>query len=99
MYKYKIENKNDIKVYNVVFAVSNLPCSFEEERLLLLEDMPGTKPFEYVLVEGYHCSCYDFNDIEWECLVLTIDELERILINADGPLRRKLKEFLKDYFN
>lgn len=95
---YKIENRNDIKVSNVVFAYSNLPLSFEEERLLLLEDMPGTRPYEYVLAEGWHCSCFDFNDIEWSCLKLTIEELEKILQNDKSFLRLKLKDFLKGYF-
>lgn len=96
---YKIKNKNDIKVFNVVFATSNLPCSFEEERLLLLENMPDTLPFEYVLAEGYHCSCYDFNDIEWDCLSLTIDELERLLLNSNSRLRLELRRFLKEYLS
>ena len=69
------------------------------KRLLLLEDMPDTKIDEYVLVEGEHCSCYDFDETNWDCTKLTKDELNKLLEKIEdlGTLRKELKEFLARY--
>lgn len=66
MEKYNLKNKTDIKMHNVLFATTS-SRDYEMERLLLLEDMPDTEYNEFVLVEGYHCSCYDFDETNWEC--------------------------------
>ena len=42
----------------------------------------------YVLVEGYHCSCYGFDETEWDCTKLTETELKKILNSNNGELRK-----------
>ncbi len=93
MREYTIFKHIDIKPYNILYAVTSEP-DYEMERLMLLEDMPETNYKEYVLVEGYHCSCYDFDDTNWEATVYTKEELEKLLENADRGLRAKLKNFI-----
>ena len=41
MEKYNFKNKTDIKMHNVLFAITS-ERDYEMERLLLLEDMPDT---------------------------------------------------------
>lgn len=97
MKNYEIKNKQ-IKLHNVLFAATS-EVDYEMERLLILEDMPDTAYNEYVLVEGFHCSCYGFNDTNWDGTLLTKEELLKILdVNDYRGLRKKAKMFLKEYF-
>lgn len=98
MEKYNLKNKTDIKMHNVLFATTT-ERDYEMERLLLLEEMPDTNYDEFVLAEGYHCSCYDFDETEWDCIKLTRAELEKMLENVEDSetLRKELKEFLSRY--
>lgn len=95
MRKYNLKNKDYIKLSNVLFATTS-PCDWEMNRLLLLEHMPDTNYNEYVLAEGYHCSCYDFDETDWDCIVVTEEELSKILKDSYG-LRLRLKKFLENY--
>lgn len=76
MEKYEL-NKNNIKLHNILYAVTS-PNGYEMYRYLLLEDMPDTKWDEYVVVEGFHCSCYDFDDTKWEAIKYTKEELVKL---------------------
>lgn len=75
----KLEMK-DVKIdaSTIVFAYTT-PNDYEMSRFLLLEKDYDT----YIIVEGDHCSCYDFEDIEWTAMEYTLDELKKI---ADGTL-------------
>lgn len=97
MKRYNLRNKDDIKMHNILFATTS-NRDYEMSRLILLEDMPDTKA-EYVLAEGYHCSCFDFDETEWDCVELTENELRKILRNErnNRSLRGQLKEFLDIY--
>ena len=95
MEKYNIKGKK-IELHNILFATTS-ERDYEMNRLLLLEDMPYTKYGEYVLAEGGHCSCYDFDETEWDCVKITDDELNKILEQNNWGLRNRLKEFLKNY--
>lgn len=90
-------NEKEIKLHNVLYCVTS-EIYYEMNRLMLLEDMPDTEPGEYVLVEGYHCSCYNFDDTQWDATVYTDDELSKLLSYCKNyELRQKLKEFLIYY--
>ena len=93
MEKYNIKGKL-IMPHNILFAVTS-PNDWEMTRLILLEKMPDCNYDEYVLVEGYHCSCYNFDETEWDCIKLTKDELNKILENEKYGLRKELKDFLE----
>ena len=95
MEKYNIKGKK-IELHNILFATTS-ERDYEMNRLLLLEDMPDTEYGEYVLAEGGHCSCYNFDDTEWDCVKITDDELNKILEQNNWSLRNRLKEFLKNY--
>ena len=76
MEKYDLKDK-EIKLHNVLYAITT-PPDYEMERFLLLENMEDTKYDEYVLVEGGHCSCYDFDETEWEAIKYTREELIKL---------------------
>ena len=90
---YNIKDKK-VQLHNIVCAITSEP-DWEMSRLILLEDMPNTEYGEYVLIEGGHCSCYGFDDTEWDCIQLTEDELKTILKDNCYGLRREVKEILK----
>ena len=90
-------NEKEIKPHNILYCVTS-EIYYEMTRLILLEDMPDTELGEYVLVEGDHCSCYDFDDTYWDATVYTGDELVKLLMNCGkDELRLKLKDFLNYY--
>lgn len=96
MEKYNLKGKG-IKLHNIVFAITSAR-DYDMDRLLLLEDMPDCNYREYVLCEGGHCSCYGFDDTEWDCIKLSEEELKTIADKNDwNHLRSELKKFLKDY--
>lgn len=100
MDNYNIKD-NKPKLHNILFATTS-PKDYEMDRLLLLEDMPETEYGEYVLVEGYHCSCYGFDDTRWEATKYTKDELSKLLTreyNEDYEYNRcRLKRFWAQYW-
>ena len=93
----------EIKLHNIVISLTS-HIDYEMTRWILLEDLEDLEYKEYVVVEGYHCSCYDFNDTKWEAIKYTKDELLRL---AKEKLKRNFwygeeKQFydsILDYFN
>lgn len=79
MEKYNLK-KNDIKIHNIVIAYTTAP-DYEMSRYFLLEDMKDLKYNEYLIVEGYHCSCYGFDDTRWEAIKYTKEELLKIAMD------------------
>lgn len=76
MEKYDLK-KGNVKFYNIVIAITSEP-DYEMERWLLLEDLKDLKYDEYVIVEGCHCSCYGFDDTQWDAMKYTKEELIKI---------------------
>lgn len=95
MEKYNLKDKK-IELHNILFAITS-ERDYNMERLLLLEDMQDTEYGEFILAEGGHCSCYDFDETEWDCIKVTKDELNKIIEQNDWGLRKRLKEFLSSY--
>ena len=101
MEAYKID-KNNIKLHNIVFAITS-EQDYEMKRYLLLKNLEDLNYGEYVIVEGYHYSCYDFDDTEWEATIYTEDELiklakENIEKNTWWGEEKKLYKFILEYF-
>ena len=96
MRKYELKGK-DIKLHNILFATTSTE-DYEMSRLILLERMPDTDYDEYVLIEGWHCSCYEFDDTEWEAIIFSREELNK-LTQAEpySNERKQLNDFWKAY--
>jgi hypothetical protein len=97
MKKYEIKNKTDLKMHNILFCTTSKE-DYEMERLMLLEYMPDCE-HQYVLIEGYHCSCFDFDECTWHAIELNQEELIKLLKNTREyeTLRKELKNFLINY--
>lgn len=75
-------NNMVIKPHNILFAWTSEP-DWEMSRIIVLENLEGVIGYDEVLVlEGGHCSCYDFDETSWDGIVYTKDELKK-LANAD----------------
>lgn len=81
----------DIKPHNILFATTS-DQDYSMERTFLL-DISGT----YVIVSGSHCSCYGFDETEWEAIEYTKEELKQLPLDY-GDIERELKLFIKRYF-
>jgi len=87
---------NDIKAHEILFAITS-PDGYEMERLILLEI--GNMG-EYILLEGYHCSCYEFDIADWEATAYSEEELAKLIqAEKSDPLRIRLRQFLEYYKN
>lgn len=76
MEKYDLKNKK-IKLHNIVITITS-SIDYYMERYMLLEDLEDLKSNEFVVVEGSHCSCYGFDDTEWEAIKYTEVELLKL---------------------
>lgn len=83
----KIANKFDISkipFYSIIFTVSSDDCCCDWERLYYVEDINSNGDIDYVsylIIDGSHCSCYDFDSTEWTATEYTFDELKTLVNN------------------
>ena len=78
-----------IMPHNIVVAWTSEP-DYEMSRIILLENGYD----EYVVLEGGHCSCYDFDETEWDATVYETGELIK-LANADYNQNDKFWQLVK----
>jgi hypothetical protein len=50
---------------------------YEMTRLVLAENQPEYG--QHTLIEGYHCSCYGFEDTRWEATIYEADEFKSLM--------------------
>lgn len=95
-------SKNEITLANVVYCITS-KIDYSMKRLLILENMPTMVYGEYMFVEGYHCSCYGFDETEYEATIYNTEELMKILSKYDyydyDELRRQAYIFMNYYLN
>lgn len=82
----------DIKLHTIVFAYTS-PIDDEMCKQILLKSNKG----DYILVEGSHCSCYDFDDTEWDATEYTEEEL-KVLANAEYNAHYIFWSMVREYF-
>ena len=100
MERYNLK-KEKIMFHNIVIANTSAP-DYDMSKWLLLEDLEDLKYNEFVVVEGGHCSCYGFDDTEWEAIKYSKEELLKIV--EDRMSKRsyyieeiKFYELVRDY--
>lgn len=81
---YRLKDKDkafdyskNIGLHNIVFSVTSNK-GYEMTRWFLLEDLEDLNYNDFVVVEGSHCSCFDFDDVYWEAIRYTSDELIKL---------------------
>ena len=100
MEKYDLKLSN-IKFHNIVLAITSKP-DYEMWRYLLIEDLEDLRYDEYIVVEGYHCSCYGFDDTKWEAIKYTKNELlilaeKRIIENCWVKEEKRFYYLVNEY--
>lgn len=88
----KIEDWKTLKInpHNIVVASTSAPDYEMSRKILLSYDYKS-----YILLEGWHCSCYDFNETEWEAIEYTNDEITKLAnapYNEDSMFWKQVKE-------
>lgn len=82
----------NIELHDIVVAVTSEP-DYEMSRNILLE-YKG----EYVIIEGSHCSCYNFDETEWYVTKYTREELKKLansLYNQENKFWELVREQIK----
>lgn len=69
--------KEGIKPHQILVAITSEP-NYEMDRKMLLENIEGLKWDEYLILEGFHCSCYDFDDTDWSGTIYNKEELSKL---------------------
>lgn len=65
-------NNLNLKPHNIVVAYTS-EIDYEMHRMILAE-LKG----EYLILDGSHCSCYDFDETDWCGTLFTRDELMKL---------------------
>ncbi len=66
-----------IKTWRIICAAQSEP-DYSEDRQILIYAGEDACCDEYMLIEGGHCSCYDWDDVEFEAVVYTMEELDKL---------------------
>ena len=82
-----VEVPNAIKPWRIVCAAQSQPDYSEDRQILLYGgdegDYHNGGPF--IVLDGGHCSCYDWEEVEWFATEYTRDELVTLARSkADG---------------
>ena len=64
-----------IEPWRVICATQSTPDYNEERYILLYDDDFPMLGGPFLVLEGWHCSCYDWDDVEWDATRYTHDEL------------------------
>lgn len=87
MRKVYLNPREQLRFTDIVVASTSMP-DYEMDRIMLIDDR---YKFEYddmgelnwikeayIIAEGSHCSCYDFDETVWEFIAYTREELIRL---------------------
>lgn len=91
-------NSMSIKPHNIVAARTS-PIDYEMDRQILLKDVAGldySQDEEYLLLDGCHCSCYDFDETTWDATAYTAEELKKLAI-ADYNQNKEFWIIIRKY--
>lgn len=93
-----VQAPDRIETWRIVCAAQSRPDYSEDRQILLYGaergDYYGNGPF--ILLDGGHCSCYDWEDVEWDAVEYTYDELITLAdskLNGDGCYEESEKRF------
>lgn len=96
MKQYKWDNKEPIMAHEILFTYTS-SMDYDMDRLIMLE-----RNNRIIILEGSHCSCYDFDDCTWEATEFDYydnENIEKFLAQDDDyyGIRVKALEFFKEY--
>lgn len=77
-------NIADIKISDIVFVATSDP-DYQMSRTMLVENyswrsnIEAPQNHDWIIVRGSHCSCYGFDETEWEATAYTKEELIKLV--------------------
>lgn len=89
--------ENGLELYNIIISHTE-GDGYEEERSILVEGLEDMKEGEYVVIEGSHCSCYGFDDTEWDATLYSENELMKLALadyNRDSIFWKRILKYLR----
>lgn len=96
MKQYTISSGAVFGLHKILFCITS-PIDYEMERIFILE---GDKYDEYIMVEGSHCSCFDFDESIWDATLFeSSEELIKVLKENHWGNRREIYNYMKYYLN
>ena len=66
---------DQIPAWKIVLVATSDP-DYEMDRTMYIEDYPDWG--DATIVSGFHCSCFDFDDTEWEAIQYTSEQLVKL---------------------
>lgn len=69
--------KEGFKPHQILVTITSEP-DYEMNKRMLLTDISGLEYGEYLILEGGHCSCYDFDETDWDGTIYEENELRKI---------------------
>ena len=69
-----VEAPKAIKTWRIICAAQSEP-DYSESRQILIYAGEDTWERRYMLLDGGHCSCFDWEDVEWDAVEYTEEEL------------------------
>lgn len=73
-----VEAPKAIKTWRIICAAQSEPYFSEDRQILLYAEDEPRSWGEYMLLDGGHCSCYDWDEVSWDATVYTREELEKL---------------------
>lgn len=72
-----IQAPDTIDTWRIVCAAQSEPCYSEDRQILLYGAKEGDYYNEgpFILLDGSHCSCYDWEEVEWYATEYERDEI------------------------
>lgn len=79
----KIEVPKLIEPWRIICAAQSEP-DYSEERYILIYSGENVWDDVYAVIEGGHCSCFSWNDVEWDGVEYGRDELLKLAESKIG---------------
>ena len=70
-------NKLALLPHNIEFCYTS-EQDYEMQRIIIITGIEGLQYDEYLVLGGGHCSCYDFDETEWDGVVWDNAEFHKL---------------------
>lgn len=70
-------NKMAILPHNIEFCYTS-ERDYEMNRIIILVEVEGLNYGDRLVLDGGHCSCYDFDETAWDAIVYTREEFAKL---------------------
>ena len=92
-----------IPFHSIVFTVSSDDICCDWDRIYYIENLNIECKVDYdsyLIIDGSHCSCYDFEDTEWTATEYTFGEFKKLVegwIENGWKTEKRIGALIKQY--